>query len=103
MARRNAFPARSRASSGVSRDWGAGPGGTAPLAVTNDVSAILGAGVQTTGGELTLLRTRGILDLFITGAPNADGDGYFGAVGIAVASDQAFTAGIASLPSLLSE
>ena len=53
--------------------------------------------------ELTLLRTRGIVDLFLRGGVNAPGDGYFGAVGIAIASDQAFTAGVASLPTLLSE
>ncbi len=43
------------------------------------------------------------MDLFLRGGVNAPGDGYFGAVGIAIASDQAFTAGVSSLPTPLSE
>ena len=103
MARRSGFPLRSQRSSGVARDWGAGPGSSSVQQFSATGSGILGAGVVTTVGELTLLRTRGILDMQITGPPTSDGDGFFGAVGIGVFTDQAFTAGIASLPTPLDE
>jgi len=103
VARRNGFSPRRRSGAGVARDWGFGTGGTGLTTIDSSSSAILGAGVQTTGSELTLLRTRGIVDLFLRGGVNAPGDGFFGAVGIAIASDQAFTAGVASLPTPLSE
>ena len=102
MARRNAsFRGRPR-SSGVARDWGAGPGSSSQVEFSASGSAILGSGVQTLQSELTLLRTRGIFDITIISATSA-GHGYFGAVGIGVFSDQAFTAGVASLPTPLSD
>ena len=102
MARRSGFRPRSQRSSGVARDWGAGTGGSAVLSINGSINTILGSGVQTTGSELTLLRTRGILDIFLTSV-TTEGDGFFGAVGIAIASDQAFTAGVSSLPTPLAE
>ena len=86
MARRSGFHPRSQRSSGVARDWGAGVGGTAVATITGNNTQILGSGVQTTGSELTLLRTHGILDMFLTSATSA-GDGFFGAFGIGVFSD----------------
>ena len=62
----------------------------------------MGAGVQTVGSELTLLRTRGTFQFLLTSATSA-GNGFTGAVGIGVFSDQAFTAGVASMPSPVSE
>jgi len=102
MARRSGFSPR-RTSSGVARDWGQGPGGSNPTAVSATGQTILGAGISTTGSELTLLRTRGILSWVMTGPPGSDGDGYFGAVGIGVVSEQAFVAGVASIPSPVDE
>ncbi len=103
MARRSAFRPRGQRSSGVARDWGAGTGGTGVTLINATGSTILGAGVQTTGSELTLLRTRGIVDLFTKGTVATDGNGFFGAVGIGVFTDQAFTAGVASLPTPLTD
>jgi len=98
VARRSALIPRSRRSSGVARDWGAGTGSVSATAISGGGKVILGSGVQTVGSELTLLRTRGILDMFLLSATSA-GDGFFGAMGIGVFTDQAFTAGVASLPS----
>ena len=98
MARRSGFHPRGQRSSGVARDWGAGVGGSALTTIVTSSSVVLGSGVQTTGSELTLLRTRGICDLFLQGSGAADGDGMFGAIGIGVFTDPAFIAGVGSLP-----
>ena len=100
MARRSGF-SRPR-SSGVARDWGAGTGGSTAAEVSGSSTRILGFGVQTTGSELTLLRTRGLFHAFLVSATSA-GDGFFGAFGIGLASDQAFTAGASSMPRPLDE
>ncbi len=98
MARRRGFPLRSQRSSGVARDWGAGCGSTTKFSISASGSTLITAGVQTTGSELTLLRTRGLLELMLVGPGTSDGDGYTGSFGIGVVTDAAFTAGIASLP-----
>ena len=103
MARRSGFPSRRARSSGVARDWGVGPGSTAVTTITASGSTLLGNALTTVAQELTVLRTRGILDLFVDGVPGADGDGFFGAVGIGKATLAAFTAGIGSLPTPISE
>jgi len=103
VARRSGFPSRHPRSSGVARDWGAGVGSSSVTVISSSGATVLGAGVQTLGSELTLLRTRGICDIGLSGAPNTDGAGYFGAVGIGVFTDQAFTAGVASLPTPLDD
>ena len=100
MVRRSGF-SRPR-SSGVARDWGVGCGGTSLLTVAASEVNVLGSGVQTVGSELTLLRTRGEFLISLTSATSA-GHGFTGAVGIGVFSDQAFTAGVASMPSPVAE
>ena len=102
MARRSGFHPRAQRSSGVSRDWEEGTGGSAVLSITGPGASLLGSGVNPMGGELTVLRTRGIFDIFLTSATSA-GDGFFGAVGIGIGSLQAFNAGAVSLPSALDE
>ena len=102
MVRRSGYSPRGHRSSGVARDWGAGTGGTGAVSVNAAGPQILGAGVQTVGSELTLLRTRGIVHLSLTSATSA-GDGFFGAIGICVVSDQAFTAGVGSMPTPITE
>ena len=49
-----------------------------------------------------MVRTRGLFSATLISGTTA-GDGFFGAVGIAKVSDQAFTAGIGSMPTPLSE
>ena len=102
MAGRRGFQHRSPRSSGLSRDWGLGPGGVAQQTITASGVVILGSGVTSTGAALTLMRTRGLLHLYLTSA-TAAGDGYTGAMGIIVVSDQAFAAGVASMPSPANE
>ena len=60
------------------------------------------AGVTTILGEVTLVRTRGIISLF-NGVAGAIGDGMFGAVGLGIVTVKAFTAGLASVPLPLTE
>ena len=100
MARSRGFPQVRRSGSGVARTWDAGPGGVAVTAISATEDNILGAGITPVAGagELTILRTRGILDFFIRGGATADGDGFFGAVGICIVSATAFGVGITAVP-----
>jgi len=82
-------------------NWGSGPGGSGVASVSAGSSVILGSGIQF-GSAGTVVRIRGIFDMFLTAA-TASGDGFFGAVGIGLASLAAFTAGIGSLPTPLQE
>jgi len=82
-------------------NWGLGPGGTGATALSATGVSLLGGGVLP-AEKLTLVRTRGVLDLFLNTAASAN-DGFFGAMGIGIASDAAFDAGIVSLPTPLSE
>ena len=102
MARSRGFP-RARASSGVSRQWGVGPGGSGITTLVATGSAFLGSSLVTTGEELTVMRTRGIVDMFIKGAGAADGDGFFGAVAIGKTTQAAIAAGITAVPTPLTE
>ena len=83
-------------------EWFGGVGGTAVQSFSSSGTALLGSGIITTTGEETLARTRGILDIFLTAGTSA-GDGYFGAVGIGLATTSAFQAGVASLPTPITE
>jgi len=70
--------------------------------VTSSSVGILGTGQTTSFGEETLVRTRGLFDIFLTSSSSA-GDGYFGAVGIGLVTLAAFTAGAASVPTPVTE
>ena len=75
--------------------WSQGPEGI----VTRTASGqSLLTGAQANVDELTVIRTRGILDVIMT-AGAAALDGYDGAVGICVVSENAFNAGVGSVPS----
>ena len=101
--RRGSYPGRPR-SSGISRDWDSGPGSTALTQLTGSGSAILGLGIAATVGEITFMRTRGICDLMVQGVPTANGDGYFGAVGIGKTTVIAFTdVGITAIPTPITQ
>jgi len=99
--RRGSFR-RSQGSS-LSRDWEDGVGGTARTQISASGAAFLGSGVAPTSLKLTLMRTRGFFDCFLNGAPTADGDGFHGAVGIGLVTRAAFDAGIASVPTPVTE
>jgi len=50
-----------------------------------------------------LVRTRGLLDVFLDGVPTADGDGYFGAFAIGIVTDPAIAIGITAVPTPITE
>ena len=103
MARSSGYPRGRPRSSGVARDWGVGPGGTTSTQLSASGSALLGSAVTLAGSEITAMRTRGLFTAFISSTGAGDGDGYFGAVGIGKATAAAHTAGIASLPTPITE
>ena len=97
--RRGSFPARS---SGVARNWGGGPGGTTLVSLSATGSSILGAGI-TSSIQLTVLRIRGLFHAYIIGGGTADGDGFFGAVGIGKCTAAAFAVGITAMETPITE
>ena len=99
MARQRGFPSRSRRGT----DWGVGPGGSGVTALVATGSTVLGAGITLTSLALTVVRTRGLFHCFLDGVLAADGDGFFGAVGIGLVSTAAFDAGITAVPTLVTE
>ena len=103
MARSRGFHPRSRTSNRRRTSWGVGPGGQTSQTVSATTSIIVGSGV-TPGATapLTIVRLRGLLHIMQTAATNL-GDGFVGAFGCGVASENAFTAGIASLPTPLTD
>ncbi len=103
MARsRGAYRGRPQ-SSGVARDWATGPGGTGVTTLTASGVAILGSGVSPGAAELTVMRTRGVVDMFLLGSGAADGDGFFGAIGLGKCTNAAFDVGVGSVPTPLAE
>ena len=102
MARQRGYTQVGRVRSRRMTDWGVGPGGTGVTTLSASGSSILGAGVTTVAGIVTLVRTRGLFDVFLTAGVSA-GDGMTGAVGIGIVSEPAFDAGIASIPTPITE
>ncbi len=81
--------------------WGLGPqevdGGTSASG-----GAIWSAGVTPGASGLTLVRIRGFIRVILTAAAAA-GDGFFGAFGIGLVTDEAFAAGVTAVPLPLSD
>lgn len=103
MGRSSGFSRSRPRSSGVARSWGVGPGASGLFQLTGTAAILVPGAISTTVSELTVMRLRGLFDIFLEGPTSADGDGMFGAAGIGVIADTAFDAGIASLPDPLSE
>ena len=97
--RRSTFRGRSR--SRRTTDWALGP-------IDRDGSlgstgvALWSQGITVTAGKLTVVRIRGMAMVQLLTA-DAVGSGMHGAVGIGLATSAAFAAGVASLPSPLTE
>jgi len=83
-------------------EWFQGVGDAAETVFSASSVSILGSGVITSFGEETLIRTRGLFAAVLESATSV-GDGFFGAIGIGKATSSAFAAGIASLPTPLTE
>jgi len=98
--RRGSFPVRTvRRQTG----WGLGPGGTSVLTLSGTGSSFLGSVVVLALEEkATLVRTRGELDVYLR---TSDGvaSGLQGAIGVAKATTAAVAAGIASVPTPITE
>ena len=102
--------ARSRGSrfprtSGASRrrvSWQIGPTGSVTGVVTTSVVAFT-AGVVAALDDLTLIRTRGELLVYLTVAGGASNEGFRWAFGMAIASENAFGIGITALMSPLTD
>ncbi len=83
-------------------EWFAGVGSQAATALSGVGSTLLGNSIVTTFGEETLVRTRGLLSIVMKTAASV-GEGFLGAVGIGIVSTAALTAGVASVPTPVTE
>ncbi len=83
-------------------DWGEGPGSSGVSSISGSATTIIGSGMVITVGASTLVRLRGLLDIFLTSSTSA-GDGFFGAFGIGVVTSRAFAAGVTALPQPVTE
>jgi len=77
--------------------WGAGPEDQAGTALAGSAAFLWNTALGAVEEPLTVMRIRGEWTMHLTAA-TALNDGYRGAVGIGIASLQAFTAGAASVP-----
>ena len=85
--------------------WSGGPstpGDGQPTPITGSVSVIGGTAIGPTVDSLTLIRTRGSFSCHLESA-TTQGDGFHGAIGIGKATLAAFTAGVASVPTPITE
>ena len=102
--RRSRFPSQS----GTVRhrsSWEVGPetsGGGGPQAFSGTGPILAGTAVTITIDSLTLIRTRGEFLMYLISA-TAAGDGFHGAIGIAKATTAAVLAGVASVPTPITE
>ena len=102
MAQRRGFsPTRPRSKRATS--WGLGPGGSGTTAITATGQQLVGSGIVLAAEEkATIVRTRGNFEVIVTALAGA-GEGFHGALGIAVVQAQAFTVGASALPGPLTE
>jgi len=82
--------------------WGIGPGSGAAVSFTAGGASLVGAVAVPTVEGLTVVRIRGYVELLLT-AVSAAGDGFTGALGLGIAPATATAAGIASIPTPLTE
>ena len=83
--------------------WGIGPGATGVSVFSATGSQIIGAGiVPSAESKSTLVRLRGYVEIVLEAAANI-GEGFQGAIGIGLVTDQAFAAGSASIPDPIDE
>ena len=87
------FPARRKTSWEIGAQTGVDGASTN---ITSSGATLAGGGAAATLDGLTLVRTRGDLNLFIT-TSNGVGNGFHGAFGIGIGNENAFAAGAASL------
>ena len=99
--RRGSYPVRSGRKARLT-DWALGPGGSASATVSSSQTIILGSGISPTAGKVTIVRTRGeLLVQLVTAA--AVSNGFHGAIGIGIVTDQAFGIGLTAVPKPISD
>jgi len=96
---RSGFPARSRSRRMTA--WDLGPNSVGQT-ISADGDTLWSNGIAVLEPKLTIVRIRGHVELNLQTAGTA-GDGFFGALGIGVVTDQAFGIGITAVPSPLDE
>jgi len=101
MARGRQFPLRSQ-SLRRQTSWGVGCSSSDQFITASDLTLWTLGSALTTETKVTIVRIRGFVNLTLE-AVAALGDGFTGAVGIGVASSAAFTAGVAAIPTPLTE
>ena len=83
--------------------WEEGPGTFTDVgAFTASQAVILGSGQSFVFDGDTVVRIRGFAEISLSSG-TADGDGYTGAFGIGIVTDAAFAAGVASVPTPITE
>ena len=82
--------------------WEDGVGGGAPTGLASSTTAFIGQALQAQLPGLTVIRQRGVFEAHLTLATSAL-DGFHGAFGIGIASLAAVTAGVASVPTPITE
>ena len=83
--------------------WIEGPGTFTDNGVVSGTGGfIMGSGQAALGDGLTLVRTRGMVEL-VLGSNSAAGDGFTGALGIGIVTAQAFSTGQTAMPTALGE
>jgi len=85
--------------------WAFGPATTGPggiQALTSTIAQLGTVGINIASDGTTTVRTRGELVMYLESA-SAAGDGFTGAFGIAKATMAAVTAGVASVPTPMTE
>ena len=101
MARRAGFP-QVRTRSRRLTTWDEGVGGGAPVVESATITRFLGSALQFSVDGLTLVRTRGQF-MANLGSGSAASSGFFGAVGIGLATAAAVAVGITAVPTPITE
>ena len=81
--------------------WAFGPNDV-DTAVTTSQTTLWTTSVSLGVPEVTIIRIRGMANFYLTSA-TAVGDGFAGALGIGLVTDEAITAGVASVPTPISD
>ena len=84
------------------KDWGLGPGGVAATNSSGSTAVILGSGSVPAIGGTTIGRLRGRFASYLTEAAN-DLEGFQGAFAVGIVKAPAFAAGVASVPTPITE
>ncbi len=82
--------------------WGIGPGGSSPASISSSSVVILGGGSVPLVEGLTIVRLRGSFQAYLKTSDAANG-GFHCALGIGLATDEAFGIGTTALPSPISD